>query len=653
MAISTTTLTSAPDPSVVGQTVTFTATVTDPLAVFTPTGTVDFVIDGGPPVTVALDGGGQATLSTSSLSAGPHTAVATYSGDANLDPSSDTDTQQVNPAATTTTLTSSPNPSVCGEPVTFTAQVTPVPPGAGTPTGTVTFIISADGPALTVPVDGTGQAQVTVSDLSVGNHVVIAAYSGDSEFSASTSGLLNQTVTPAQSATAVTVTPDPSVCGETVTVCATLTAVPPGSGTPTGVVTFTGPGGLNQTVPVDGTGQACFTTTTLATGTITATYGGDDCFTGSSNTAGVTVNEAATTTAVTATPDPSVCGETVTVCATVTATPPGSGTPTGTVTFTEPGGLNQTVALDGTGQACFTTTTLTTGTITATYNGEDTCFTGSVGSVGVTVNQASSTTTVTATPDPSVCGETVTVCATVVTNPPGSGTPTGVVTFTGPGGLNQTVPLDGTGQACFTTTALAAGTITATYGGDTCVTGSSDTVGVTVNEASTTTTVTATPNPSVCGETVTVCATVTTNPPGTGTPTGTVTFTGPGGLNQTVPLDGTGQACFTTTTLAAGTVTATYNGEDPCFTGSTGTVVVTVNEAATTTSVTVTPNPSVCGETVTVCATVTTNPPGTGTPTGTVTFTEPGGLNQTVPLDGTGQACFTTTTLTTGTVTAT
>ena len=45
----------------------------------------------------------------------------------------------VQPEATTTTVTDSPNPSVVGQPVTFTAIVSGVAPGAGKPTGSVTF----------------------------------------------------------------------------------------------------------------------------------------------------------------------------------------------------------------------------------------------------------------------------------------------------------------------------------------------------------------------------------------------------------------------------------------------------------------------------------------------------------------------------------
>ncbi|MFD3488231.1 Ig-like domain repeat protein, partial [Streptomyces sp. NPDC058665] len=640
-------VTVTPDPSVCGQSVTICATVTtQPPGSGTPTGTVTFTADGGLNQTVPLDAGGQACVTTTSLVTGEVSAVYSGGGPC-FAGSAEAVAVTVDQAATTTSVTAIPDPSVCGELVTVCATVTIDPPGSGTPTGTVTFT-GPGGLNQTVTLDATGEACITTTALATGT--ITATYNGDS-CALSSTGSTDVTVNPADTTTVVTAGPDPSVCGQSVTLCATVTTDAPGSGVPTGTVTFTAPGGFSQTAVLDPTGQACVTTTTLTTGTVTAVYNGAACFNPSTGTADVTVNEASTTTVVTATPNPSVCGQTVTVCATVTTNAPGSGTPTGTVTFTGPGGLNQTVTLDATGQACLTTTSLATGTITATYNGEGPCFAGSSGTVAVTTGPADTTTTVTAVPDPSVCGELVTVCASVTIDPPGSGTPTGTVTFTGPGGLNQTVTLDATGEACLTTTSLETGTITATYNGSSCANPSTGTVDVTVNEASTTTVVTATPDPSVCGQAVTFCASVTIDPPGSGTPTGTVTFTGPGGLNQTVPLDAAGEACFTATATLSGTVTATYTGDD-CAAPSTSTVDVTVNEALTTTVVTATPDPSVCGQSVTVCATVTTNAPGSGTPTGTVTFTGPGGLNQTVSLDPSGQACLTTTTLASGTVTA-
>ncbi len=88
-AATTTVVTASPNPSNFNQTVTFTATVTS--ASGTPTGTVQFKVDGtniGPPL--ALNGSGVATFATSSLSAGIHTITADYNGDGNFNPSSGT-----------------------------------------------------------------------------------------------------------------------------------------------------------------------------------------------------------------------------------------------------------------------------------------------------------------------------------------------------------------------------------------------------------------------------------------------------------------------------------------------------------------------------------------------------------------------------------
>ncbi|MFJ4318414.1 Ig-like domain-containing protein, partial [Streptomyces lavendulae] len=333
MASSITTVTSAPDPSVFGQAVTFTATVQPEFAGGpTLTGSVEFVVDGVSVTTVPLDTSGQAQYTTSDLEVGLHGVEADYSGDEEYAPSTGADTQEVALANTTTTLSFDPEPSVCGETVTFTAQVTPIPPGAGTPTGLVSFIVSDDGPVLSAPVDVNGQAQVSISNLDVGFHQAAAFYTGDADFDGSNSPLTLHVVNQAPVSVDVSVDPNPSVCGETVTLCVTVAPVSSGVGNPSGSVTFTGPGGLNATVSLDADGTACVTTTVLETGTVTVTYGGDECYASATGTFEVTVNQAASTTTVSVDPNPSVCGQTVTVCATVTAVAPGTGTPTGTIT---------------------------------------------------------------------------------------------------------------------------------------------------------------------------------------------------------------------------------------------------------------------------------------------------------------------------------
>jgi hypothetical protein len=93
-------------------------------------------------------------------------------------------------AATSTALSSSPNPSTFGQSVTFTATVTS---GVGTPTGSVTFRDGTTGLGSGT-LNASGQATFNTSALSVGNHSITAVYDGDTNYVASTSATLTQTV---------------------------------------------------------------------------------------------------------------------------------------------------------------------------------------------------------------------------------------------------------------------------------------------------------------------------------------------------------------------------------------------------------------------------------------------------------------------------
>src|SRR5207247_1761140 len=137
---------------------------------------------------------------------------------------------------TTSGVTSSANPSVSGQPVTFTATVKAKTAGAGTPTGTVTF---KDGPTIlgTGTLDSAGQAMFTTSTLAVGSHSITASYGGDANFNGSTSPRITQSVKYGTT-TSVSSSLNPSVFGQSVKFTATVTANSPGSGTPTGKVTF-------------------------------------------------------------------------------------------------------------------------------------------------------------------------------------------------------------------------------------------------------------------------------------------------------------------------------------------------------------------------------------------------------------------------------
>ncbi|WP_197049170.1 Ig-like domain-containing protein, partial [Streptomyces violaceusniger] len=170
---------------------------------------------------------------------------------------------------------------------------------------------------------------------------------------------------------------------------------------------------------------------------------------------------------------------------------------TGTVTFAVAGGPTLTGTLNASGQACVTTSAIPAGphAVTATYAG-DTGVAGSSASGSVTVGQATTTTVLTSSTNPSAPGQNVTFTATVAAVPPATGTPTGTVTFVISGGPTLTGTLNAAGQATVSTNALTTGThaVTATYGGDTCFAGSiSPTITQVVSPPSTTTTVTATP----------------------------------------------------------------------------------------------------------------------------------------------------------------
>ncbi len=90
--------------------------------------------------------------------------------------------------ATTTTLSSSPNPSVSGQPVTFTATVTPAS-GTFDDGGTVTFEIDGDPSTAVTQALNNGTATYIDSALVAGDHSAQATFSGDTNFSGSSGSL--------------------------------------------------------------------------------------------------------------------------------------------------------------------------------------------------------------------------------------------------------------------------------------------------------------------------------------------------------------------------------------------------------------------------------------------------------------------------------
>ena len=86
------------------------------------------------------------------------------------------------------------NPSVAGQSVTFTATISAGSPGSGTATGTVTFRDGAS--SLGTSLLSSGKASFSTPALAAGDHTIKAAYSGDSNFTGSTSSTFYQNVIP-------------------------------------------------------------------------------------------------------------------------------------------------------------------------------------------------------------------------------------------------------------------------------------------------------------------------------------------------------------------------------------------------------------------------------------------------------------------------
>ena len=182
-----TTLTSSLNPSTYGQAVTFTAVVTPA----PPDGEIVTFRQGGNVMGTGALSGGSATVTTSTLAVGTDTIKAVYAGDGTYAGStSNAVSQVVDKAATTTTLASSPNPSGVGQPVTFTATVTPE--FGGTVTGKVAFY-NGRAQLGTASLSG-GVANYTTTKLPAGTDSITAVYKGSNSFTTSTSGALSQTV---------------------------------------------------------------------------------------------------------------------------------------------------------------------------------------------------------------------------------------------------------------------------------------------------------------------------------------------------------------------------------------------------------------------------------------------------------------------------
>ena len=273
-----------------------------------PSGTVTLTDSGA---AVGTGGGGTGIYNLNSqgytrnlspnLTGGTHTLLASYSGDGSYHASnSGAVTFTVTPAATQIQMDSAPVSVLPGQTFQLEANVTSqTVAGSAQPGGTVTFYDG--GTLLPGPVQitqgGNGQIYADIYNISFtspGPHSISAKYSGDSNYTGSTSNpvtvvcLIPTSITQGESATSITY-------GQSITVTATLTASSKGPAI-TGQIFFQNsfPNFTNQTT-VSGTnasGNQFLTTTAtiapVATGTLFAIYQGDGTY-GASSSPGDTI----------------------------------------------------------------------------------------------------------------------------------------------------------------------------------------------------------------------------------------------------------------------------------------------------------------------------------------------------------------------------
>jgi len=451
-------LSATPEPSLVTQSFTLTASLVPPVSA-SLAGNVVFFVDGKPVGSKALSGNKASIAVGAGLSIGSHSIAAQWAGDSTYPETDLTGTHLVVADPTKTTIASSNNPASVGSNITFTSNVTS---SYGNPTGTVTF--TDNGNLLKAVTLAGNSAAVSTSSLTAGIHTIKAAYSGDATF-ASSSDSLTETINAEPVSLSLSATPNPAYVNQAVALNALVRAA---NGTPTGTVTFYDGSTAIGTATINATGGASFTAPFSSAGihALTAEYAGDTSFEpGASQEFDEKIILNPSTTTLQVSPNPGVAFSKISITATVASTTT-SAVPSGTVVFSTNGVQLGTATLQS-GTATFATSSLGAGTylISAAYGGSQ-AIASSSASVTEVVNPRDSSTALTSSANPSVIGTSVTFTATVTASGP---SPTGTLQFfDGANALGGPVSLNTSGGGTYTTSTLSVGkhSITAAYSGD-------------------------------------------------------------------------------------------------------------------------------------------------------------------------------------------
>ena len=445
---------------------------------------------------------GTFSVSNSTIAAGSYSLVAhdNSSPPPVVADSTPADSLTISAANTSVTVTPASPSVVSGQNITFTAKISNTSATNEKPTGSVIFEDNGVqfGSTITLPAEAAGNSVSVTSaatsfTVAGGVNTITAVYTNsDGNFNSSMGSATPFTAGQASSTTSdVTSSVASQPYGQTVTFSATISAVAPGTGVPTGTVNFLESTTTLGSGTVSGTGLATFSIASLTAGThiITASYGGDTEFKTSNDTGSASKLQQEVTQAGTALSSvtssltsPYTFGQANTYTATVSVTSGlGGGTLTGTVTFKD-GGVNLGSGTVGAGGvATFSTASLIVGThsITASYGGTANYLSSNSAAPALvqTVSQGTDSVAVTVPSGTVYFGQLMTYTATV-NDTGGTGAPTGTVTFTilnGATTLNSGSVTLGSinstqAQAKYVTTGNMGGitqTVSAKYNGDT------------------------------------------------------------------------------------------------------------------------------------------------------------------------------------------
>jgi hypothetical protein len=197
-----------------------------------------------------------------------------------------TGTLHVSQASSQITFTTPGGSTVFGQTVSFSVQVTPANAGAGVPPGMVTFLVDGNVVGAAPVNSATGQASLSTRAIGVGTHTITAMFSGNANVMAGQSGSIQQVVDQAGTEPALTFRAIRNRRRQVTSVILTTSVqvTVPGSGVPTGAVTYfvNGRSVATRTLS-NGTSSITVAARKALKKTISVAYGGGANFSGSSS----------------------------------------------------------------------------------------------------------------------------------------------------------------------------------------------------------------------------------------------------------------------------------------------------------------------------------------------------------------------------------